>query len=141
MASMKMPKHEFMELQRQWYRKLAEQGFKDIEVMEQGDMRLCAASNVCFRYFDTYSMKFVEDYFRCMFQMVNDETTVFANDIDRYILFRYCDGISQKQIVAELKDKGTPRCRRSIRVIIRRYEMAWGIKNYNRKQLNLKKSA
>ncbi len=82
-----------------------------------------------------------EEYFRILGQAVQDEETVFRNDTDRYILTRHSEGAKIKMIMKELEAKGKAKARDSIRYIIRRYEMAWGIRQYSQVQLHIKKKA
>ncbi len=80
-----------------------------------------------------------EEYFTVMYQMSQDETTAFRNETDKYILIRHSEGLTAKEIIKELALLGKAMHRHSIRFIIRKYEMAWGIKSYTNKQLNVVK--
>jgi hypothetical protein len=79
-----------------------------------------------------------EEYYRLISQYVSSETTVFRSEVDQYILTRHAEGAKHSAIVSELEARGISKHRHSIRFIIRRYEMAWGIKKYSDKQLNKK---
>ncbi len=140
---MKMPKHEFIRLQQEWYERLSDNGFKDIEEIKDGELVLQRSSAAGYRKWETspLSRALKEEYYRWIAQEANDETTVYRNDVDQYILIRHCEGARIKHIVKELETKGTPRHRHSVRFIIRKYEIEWGIKKYNERQLNIKKKA
>lgn len=79
-----------------------------------------------------------EDYYAVLSQMAEDESTVFKNDAHKHILRKIARGISATQIVKELISLKMPRNRDSIRFIVRRYEMEWGIRTYTPRQLNKK---
>ncbi len=121
---MKPTKEEFKKLQKLWYKRLEESGFKDIEKLEDKPV-----------YDPPYLTK---EYYELIYQAVQDEKTVFRNNIHKYILTRHSEGAQIKAIVRELLGQGTPRDRKSIRIIIRKYEMAWNIRHYTLKQLNVK---
>lgn len=135
---MKLPRHEFKKLQQHWYDILAELGFKDIEKDEYSLAQTAAGP---YRNEDEFSREDKEEYFRCLAQAVNDENVRFRNEVHRYILTRRAEGAQAKTIVRELIVIGTPRNRDSVRFIIRRYEMAWGIRTYEPRQLNMRRKA
>lgn len=124
---MKISVEEFEKLQAFWYKRLEQQGFKDIETDK----------NPLGIFIPTFEES-QRDYFSVLYEIANDEKTTFKNDVHKYILRRYSEGARIKQIVDELVIRETPRERKSIRFIIRRYEMAWGIRFYTSKQLNVK---
>lgn len=133
---MKVTKQEFKKLQQYWYKRLEQEGFKDIEkaqeiAHEQNFLKEYQSLNSIYRHTK-------EDYFRLLNQAIHDENTQFRNHIDKYILTRYAEGARIKTIVQELLNLGMSRDRYSVRIIIRKYEMAWNIKTYTRKQLHLK---
>lgn len=124
---MKISVEEFEKLQAFWYKRLEQQGFKDIETDK----------NPLGIFIPTFEES-QRDYFSVLYEIANDEKTTFKNDVHKYILRRFSEGARIKQIVDELVIRETPRERKSIRFIIRRYEMAWGIRFYTSKQLNVK---
>lgn len=80
-----------------------------------------------------------EEYFRFMGQMAEDEETFFKNEAHRHILIRHAEGAMISTIVKELESRGIRRRRLSIRMIIRRYETAWGLRSYTPNLLNIYK--
>lgn len=138
---MKLRRDEFRALQKLWYERLANAGFKDIEKQKGDDFTLIQSASHCYKGTDPYSRQAKEDYFAIMAKTVHDESTYFRNAVDRFVLTRHVEGAKIKLIVKELKIMGISRHRHSIRFIIRRYEMAWGLRHYNHQQLNIKKSA
>lgn len=122
---MKLSRTEFEALKRDWYSKLKETGFKDIEET-QGPV---VPSHV--RY---YSL--TDDYYISISKFVNAEDTVFKSELEKFVMLRHSEGAKKADIVRELTERGTPRYKESIRFIIRRYEMKWGIRRYSDKQLD-----
>lgn len=135
---MKMPGGKLRELQKHWYKILEESGFEDIERVVGGELVLkqYAAHNL----WDSHPLdrEMEEEYFRIVSHHTNDETTAFRNQVDKMILQMYSDGVKIKDIVQSLETNGVPRNRASVRYIIRRYEVAWNIKQYSPRQLNKK---
>ncbi len=137
---MKLKKDEFKKLQKHWYEKLAQHGFKDIEKFKGDDLVLLQSAYHCYQGTDVHSRVAKEEYYRAMAKAAMDESTIYRNAVDRLILLRHVEGIKIKVIVAELTQMGMPRHRHSVRFIIRKYEMAWGFRYYNKTQLNIKKA-
>jgi len=141
---LKFTDDEFKRLQKEWYQKLKEQGFKDIETLSRNGLRL---KNEHRRFFrtrgerdrDMWQQTFIDaktDYFIRLTHKINDPHTVFRNEMDRIAMTLYSDGFNCVQITNFLAAFGYNRRRKAIVYLIRRYEDAWGLKNYNRKQLN-----
>lgn len=149
---MKLTKDEFEELKSEWYKKLEETGFIDIEyerppqpseqafmVYGDGKRHLIQTETACMRrWLSLNSLKRTtsEEYFRTLSQVAMDENTSYRNSTDRHILQRYSEGAKIVVIMQELEERGTSRRRNSIRFIIRRYEFIWGIRSWTKKQLN-----
>lgn len=86
-----------------------------------------------------------ESYFRLVAQLVHE--TVFQTAVDRIIMTMFADGARMKEIVAALERRIPPcfierrRCRMTVRMTIRRYEMEWGIREYSPRQLNKREAS
>jgi hypothetical protein len=130
-----MNKEKFKELQSYWYSLLEKAGFKDQEILI-GEELILKRPPFHYRNTQIKRKELQEEYYKMMSEHALDETTQFSNQIDKYIILRHIEGVKQKQIVQELLECGTPKSRRSVRVIIRRYEMRWGIRYYTPEQLN-----
>lgn len=133
---MKLTKDEFKKLQLEWYEKLKAMGFKDAEESKDDGFVLAQSASYCFRNVDGLTKFLKEEYYRRMAQESLDSQTVYKNAAHKHILIRHSEGAKIKTIVQELIELGLPRNRNSVRFIIRRYEMLWGFRNYNYKQLN-----
>lgn len=134
----------FHKLQKYWYRRLAQSGFKDIE-----DDNQVLASDLCNHeimfneeeetcYENKIEAESQDIYYRRLSEAINDPSVTFKNEAHWYIMTRHAEGAMIEEIVRELIALGMRRERKSIRFIIRRYEMKWKIRFYTRKQLNLK---
>lgn len=132
---MKGPGDQLKELQKLWYKILEDSGFVDIEKLING--RLVLKQNAAHNLWeqDPLDCELEREYFRLVSHKVNDEATIFRNESDRMILQMHADGLKIKDITAVVF-----RDRKTVRHIIRRYEMAWNIRIYTRRQLNKKAS-
>lgn len=135
-----MLKDEFKVLQKKWYKLLEQSGFKDVETFKGDELVLkLPAEPHLYRHLTQFECYMRQQYFLSMAHTANCELTEYRNDVDKYILIRHSDGAEIKSIIDELLCMGTPRDRTTVRMIIRRYEMSWGLINYDRRQLRLKK--
>lgn len=140
---MKLPPHEFKKLQDEWYAKLADSGFNDIEKFVGGEWVLdikYSDAAICRNMPDPFIRELQEEYYRTLNHTLQNENVVFKKEIHRYILTRHSEGAKAKTISEELEEMGQYAHRHTIRFIVRRYESAWGIKNYRPTQLNKKKA-
>lgn len=143
---MKTNDPEFRDLQKEWYLKLAEDGFNDAETLTAHGMRLKQEHRRFFRTRgdkdrDMWQSVFIEaktNYYLRLTHKVNDPDTEFKSDLDRIILSLHSEGFSKVQIVQFLEAFGYKRKRKAIIYLIRRYEHEWGLKTYSQKQLNRK---
>ena len=134
-----MDKDEFEKLRAQWYEKLAQSGFKDREDLIDGELKLQEeAPFIRYKCMPPHIKAAKGEYYQVINNRVNDDETKFRNETDRYVMMRHSEGAQIKQITDELNILSAERDRKTIRIMIRRYEMAWGLKSYTRKELNLK---
>lgn len=124
----------FKELQRTWYTKLEASGFEDAEQLIGADMMLKQIAAHAYRDMDELAIVTKEAYYRALSEMV--QLSRFADEIDYVIMVMTSHGASIKCIIDALSERGTRRCRKTIRCTIRKYEMAWGLRRYNPRQLN-----
>jgi hypothetical protein len=136
----------FKELQKDWYQKLKDTGFEDIETLTSNGFRLKQEHRRFFRSRgdrdrDMWQTVFIEaktNYYLRLTHKVNDPETEFRSDLDRIIMTLHSEGFSKVQIVQFLEAFGYKRKRKAIIYLIRRYEHKWGLKTYTQKQLNRK---
>lgn len=128
---------DFKALQEYWYRLLESQGFQDAE-MTRGDRHVLKqdSEHLYRTNKDPLRRENKETYYRMLSQRVHEAE--YKRDIDRLIMTWYAECKEIASICEELERMGQRRCRTSIRYIIRKYEMAWGIRKYTRRQLHLK---
>ncbi len=139
---MKLTKEQYKNLQEQWYSKLAESGFVDIELHKDNRLVfmgvLLGEDFLGIEFDDAQVVQAKQIYFTLLSERTQDERTTFKSLVDRHILQRHAEGALVKTIVEELLALGTPRDRKSVRIIIRRYEVEWDIRYYTSRQLNKK---
>lgn len=122
---------EFKKQKKDWYQKLKESGFKDIEVVVGNEEKLR-------QYSKGYANNDKLDYYQALTYYVSSES--FDNETDEFIMIRCSNGTKIKDISDELKKNSKKRSHReTIRYIIRKYEVRWGIKNYKPSQLSSKR--
>ena len=124
---------EFRELQDEWYQKLKDSGFQDIEKTVDEEQKLKQRSSNVYRQAPEVVRENKENYFTYLGQHIHDEGC--DSPVDLHILSRRAEGAKYREIVEELKQMGTPRNRHSVRYIIRRYEKRWGIRYWKPEQL------
>ena len=126
----------FKTLQADWYQRLEDEGFEDIEEMICGDMMLRQIASHAYRDLDPLEITSKEAYYRLLGQHILVEP--FQNDVDKLILTMFAEGAKIKRIREALITRGKGRCRNTITFTIRKYEMRWGMREYTTKQLNRK---
>lgn len=131
---------KLLELQLHWYKLLECEGFKDAEYFDGKEFVLKQTTSKCYARALQYNHLATEEYFRLINELVNNPETIFKTEVDRIVLLQHSKGAKIKQIVDFLKELGTPRHRHSVRFIIRKYEMLWNIRFYDRTQLYFRKS-
>ena len=67
-----------------------------------------------------------QTYYRVMAERLHEAH--FRNDTERIVLTLVTEGVKIKKIVEALEVAGHARCRFTVRCIIRKYEIAWGLR-------------
>jgi len=116
----------FKATQRDWYQRLAAEGFEDAEELIGAEMVLRQSSTHPYRHSDELRIQSKADYFRCLAQQASEFQ--FSNDVDRVIMTLLAEGAKIKRIREELTSIGESRCRMTIRARIRTYEVKWGLR-------------
>ncbi len=132
-----MNSREFKALQKHWYSVLRDDGFEDIEELKGRQLVISQSCSSRFARLPEHIKQARIEYFNQILYFIYSENKTFRNEVHRYILMRYAEGARNKTIVQELKSRNTPLTRVAVRIIIRKYEMKWGIRSYTRKQLGL----
>lgn len=133
-----MSKEKFKSLQKYWYDILKVSGFEDIEKLVGGELVLKQGADHHLWNVNQLDKEMREEYFTIITHKVNDEETVFRNEVDRIVMQGHAMGAMIRDIIHTLNTHGETRSRASVRYIIRRYEMAWNIRQYTPRQLNKK---
>ena len=121
---------EFLTLEKEWKDKLKESGFKDIE---NGQNQLKQRASNVYRQADEITREAKIHYFELLVAHV--ELNKFDNEIDKLVMTLKSQGKKIKEICEQLEKKGKKRYRRTVRLIIRRYETKWKIKLWPKEKL------
>ena len=119
---MKLTREEFLALQKHWYEKAKESGFKDIELSQESRVNLNEAVRIA-----------NEEYFTLITHKAHDPDTHFKNDVDRFIMLHHAEGEKIRDIMKGLECLGLSKDRKNVRLIIRRYAEKWKISYYKKK--------
>lgn len=138
----KKPSDEFLALQKEWYDKLKECGFNDIEILKGNQFELKD---------DPYWKSLMKDwanasktviqeananYYRIIDEWLSDPETPFRSPFDRMIMQMHSEGRKKIEIFNALREARCPKSLATIRFIIRRYEEKWGLMTYAMNQMN-----
>jgi len=115
---------EFKALEKDWYRKLKEQGFVDIEKQIGSRQVLWSKSKV---KEDIYERS---EYYRQLQNKIH--TAKFDSDFDRTVMTLTAQGYMIKDIVKVLAAQGDSGYRGTVRYRIRKYENLWGVRKWTR---------
>ncbi len=119
-----------------WNQKLEEVGFVDAEVELKGDRALKQKATNAYRQATELERESRLGYYRLLGHLASN--TQFQNELEELVMLRHADGATIKEIVQEINSKGLSFHRQTIRHIIRRWQMKWGVKTWSLKQMNLK---
>lgn len=128
----------FKALQKDWYQRLANEGFEDAEELIGEEMTLRQSAAHPLRHSSELGIITKEAYYRFLGQNIQEFT--FSSEVDKIILTLFAEGAKIRKIGEELAKVGEARCRGTIRYTIRKYEMVWGLRAYSLKQLNRKQA-
>lgn len=125
----------FKALQAEWYQRLEKAGFQDAERLTGAEMVLKQRASHPYKGIPEFERDIKQAYFAILAQRLHE--TAFKDEIDKLIMTWHAEGHTVKMICEDLDNLGEPRNRNTIRYMIRRYEMAWGMRSYPRSKLNL----
>lgn len=131
---MKLTKEEFEKLQGEWYGKLEQLGFKDIEIKKDGCFVLRQCSTHGIQEMHPLDRETKEIRFTLLRHKVSDENTIYKNDIDKLIMHLYARGTKVYAIIDALKCRHISRSRKTIFNTIYRYEVEWMIRAPRKKR-------
>lgn len=147
---------QFKSLLNQWNKKLEQSGFEDAEIELKHDRALRQRATNSYRQANQLERDSRLNYFRQISYFANNTSIVngesglslfeyacFPNELEKIVMIRHSEGAAIKEIIDELKnilqDVGDESRRKTVRFIIRKWQMKWGIRSWSLKQLNLKK--
>jgi DNA-binding NarL/FixJ family response regulator len=117
---------ELRELQKQWYQKLEDDGFVDVEKRRRSSN--VYTSDVKNGHHEV-TREAKQRYYELLAHAYNTEQA-FVSEDHRLIMKLASQGYSPGEIALAV-----PRDRKTIRIIIRRYENKWGVRQWTRKQM------
>jgi len=124
---------EFRELAKEWEQILEDLGLPDIEKCLGEDRALKQNSSNIYRQMDPVRREAKELYFRELNRALH--TACFDCSVDRVVMVLKAEGTKIVEICMALENLGMKRYRRTVRLIIRKYEDRWGIKTWTQEQL------
>lgn len=125
---------QFQALSKIWELKLKDSGFIDAE-SRYGNIKTREAVST-YGKATPLERETRQEYFRILGKLTNE--TKFKNELERLVMTLHSEGHTIKDIVERLH---IARDRKTIRYIIRRWQMKWGIRTWTLGQMNLKKVA
>ena len=127
---MKKPKfwqtQTFKEIEDYWYGQLERFGFKDAEKTINGNSVLKQSASNSYRNAKQVERDAKLAYYSLLQGHCNQEA--FQDDIEKLVIERRADGFKIKQICEELRSLNERSHRETVRKIIVKYELKWGIK-------------
>jgi hypothetical protein len=132
----------FKALESEWYAKLQQSGFADIERKPPNDasphpeLVLRQNSANAFRQADQLARESRVAYFERVTELAAREPWI--NSADQLIMRRRGEGVLIKDIARELESLGLKCHRQTIRYVIRKFEVKWAIRKWKPEQLRSK---
>lgn len=116
----------FLTLQREWDQKLKASGFEDAEKSIGGTARLKQRASNSYRGAIQVLREAKLEYYRSLTYHFHE--TEFSDEVERLIMERRAEGVLIKSICEQLRSMGERCHRETVRHIIRKYEIKWGMK-------------
>ena len=124
---------EFRNLAAIWEARLEKEGLGEIE-KQLGDRRgLKQNSGNAYRQMESTRREAKEIYFRELCACLHQAR--FDCEVDRIVMTLKAEGAKITEICQALLNQGMKRYRRTVRLIIRKYEHRWGIRHWSHDQL------
>lgn len=124
---------EFRELAEKWEEKLEHDGLVDIEKCLKQERVLRQSSSNVYRQMEGTRREAKEIYFRELGKSLRSAS--FDSYVDLIVMTMRAEGAKIVEICDALARNGTRRYRRTVRLIIRKYENMWGIRIWRTDQL------
>lgn len=119
---------KFKQLEQEWYRRLEEEKFSDLEKWVGGTLTLRQEASNCYRQAPAVVWENKQRYFELLGVYFHQEKE-FKDEVEAFVMEQRANGVSIKRISKELETMGERCHRQTIRTIVRKYEVKWGIKN------------
>jgi hypothetical protein len=128
---------KFKKLSVVWEKKLKKSGFEDAEREHCGKVFLKQLAENAYGKTDKLERETRLEYYLLLSHLV--DSAVFPNRLEELIMHKHADGFSITEIVNEAKKEKLPVFRHTVRYIIRRWHMRWGLKYWSLQKMNLRK--
>lgn len=125
--------HEFKEVQKEWEQKLENEGLPDIEKVIGNHKTLKQSASNVYRQMEPTRREAKESYFRELSSYAC--STSFDCEVDWFVMTLKADGAKITEICAVLWAFGMRKYRRTVRLIIRKYEERWGVRHWEPSKL------
>lgn len=121
---------EFRSLEQEWEQKLSASGFEDIEKRcgSNRELKLYSISFARWKRDDPQEAAIKRDYHQALQEQVSQAH--FDSALDREVMMMKSEGARISEICKALLKEGILKYRGTIRLIIRKYEHRWGIRNW-----------
>lgn len=127
---------QFRTLLKTWNQRLDETGFEDAEIELRHERALKQRASNSYRQASQLERETRLDYYLFLGKLVSEAT--FTNNLEKMVMHKHAEGSSIQEITRFIELNGISRDRKTIRHIIRRYQMRWGIRKWSLKQMKLK---
>lgn len=125
---------EFKEIEEEWYKKLKDTGFQDIEYMKRGEQQLAQSCLNVYYQQNSISVDNKTSYFTAIRDKINEEP--WNNQLHKLILSFHAEGVSKVETVKILKSQFNISIhRQTVMFIVRRYVHKWGIRFFTKEQM------
>lgn len=124
---------EFKQLSKDWEKRLEEEGLGSVEKTVGTGLALRQNSSNVYRQMDPVRREAKETYFRRLSQCL--QTAAFDSGVDRIVMVLRAQGTKIVEICTHLAKMGMRRYRRTVRLIVRKYEHRWRVRTWKPEQL------
>lgn len=117
---------KFKELEKQWYERLKDIGFTDEEKLLNGHSVLKQRTSNCYRSAAAVEREAKSAYYTALAFYTGEQA--FRDGVERLIMERRAHGKKIKEISIELRSLNQRCHRETIRLVIQKYEIQWGMR-------------
>lgn len=127
----------FRTLSKDWDQILEKSGFNDVEKDLTNARVLKKRASSCYERAVEVERETKLEYYCFLGYLANN--TIFPSELEKLVMIRHSEGAKIQEITREIENTGISRDRKTVRRIIRRWQMKWGVREWSLKELHLKK--